>query len=200
MHLQMSSAKRTAMLTRGRYIKPRLVVSFVMNIATALVGLNFTLWFCTACHTLLCYWKRIVHCTRMEMYVHNSWFINSLRPRQNGCYNADDIFKCIFLNENVWFPTKISLKFVPKCPINNIQTLVLIMAWRRPGDKPLSEPMMVRLPTHICVTRPQWVKSPQSGVTLCFQFVSASMFVSTSTAATAAMTFASHIKTVWAAP
>ena len=33
------------------------------------------------------------------------------------------------------------------------------MAWRRPGDKPLSEPMMVRLPTHICVTRPQWVKT-----------------------------------------
>ena len=32
------------------------------------------------------------------------------------------------------------------------------MAWRQPGDKPLSEPMMVRLPTHICVTRPQWVK------------------------------------------
>ena len=31
------------------------------------------------------------------------------------------------------------------------------MAWRRPGDKPLSEPMMVRLSTHICVTRPQWV-------------------------------------------
>ena len=31
------------------------------------------------------------------------------------------------------------------------------MAWRRPGDKPLSEPMMVRLLTHICVTRPQWV-------------------------------------------
>ena len=32
------------------------------------------------------------------------------------------------------------------------------MASRRPGDKPLSEPMVVRLPTHICVTRPQWVK------------------------------------------
>ena len=38
-------------------------------------------------------------------------------------------------------------------------TLFQIMAWRRPGDKPLSEPMMVRLPTHICVTRPQWVNS-----------------------------------------
>ena len=33
------------------------------------------------------------------------------------------------------------------------------MVWRRSGDKPLSEAMMVRLPTHICVTRPQWVKT-----------------------------------------
>ena len=31
------------------------------------------------------------------------------------------------------------------------------MAWRRPGDKPLSEAMMVSLLTHICVTQPQWV-------------------------------------------
>ena len=84
--------------------------------------------------------------------------VNSLRSRQNGRYNADDIFKCIFLNDNVWFLTKISLKFVPKGPINNIQALVLIMAWRRPGDKPLSEPITVSLLTHICVTRPQWAK------------------------------------------
>ena len=70
---------------------------------------------------------------------------------------ADDIFKCISLNENVWIPIKISMKFVPKGPINNIPALVQIMAWRRPGDKPLSEPMMVSSTTHICVTRPQWV-------------------------------------------
>ena len=38
------------------------------------------------------------------------------------------------------------------------QQLVQIMAWRHPGDKPLSEPGMVNLLTHICVTRPQWVK------------------------------------------
>ena len=38
------------------------------------------------------------------------------------------------------------------------------MAWRRPGDKPLSEPRMESLPTHICVTRPQWVKSPTAMV------------------------------------
>ena len=54
----------------------------------------------------------------------------------------DDVFKCNFLNENVWIPIKISLKFVPKGPINNIPALVQIMAWRRTGDKPLSEPMM----------------------------------------------------------
>ena len=52
---------------------------------------------------------------------------------------------------------KISLKFVPRCPISNITSLVQIMASRRPGDKPLSEPMVVSLPTHICVARPQWV-------------------------------------------
>ena len=46
--------------------------------------------------------------------------INTLTPRQNGRHFADDIFKCIFLNENVWIPIKISLKFVPKGPINNI--------------------------------------------------------------------------------
>ena len=39
--------------------------------------------------------------------------------------------------------------------INNIPALVQIMACLRPGDKPLSEPMMVSLLTHICVTWPQ---------------------------------------------
>ena len=84
--------------------------------------------------------------------------INTLRPRQNGRRFADDTFKCIFLNENARISVKISLKFVPtKGPINYIPSLVQIMAWRRSGDKPLSEPMMVSLLTHLCVTRPQWV-------------------------------------------
>ena len=55
---------------------------------------------------------------------------------------ADDIFKCLFLNECVLISNKISLKFICKGPINNIPALVQIMAWCRPGDKPLSEPMM----------------------------------------------------------
>ena len=56
-------------------------------------------------------------------------------------YFPDYIFQLIFLNKNVWITIKIALKFVPKGPIYNISTLVQIMAWRRPGDKPLSEPM-----------------------------------------------------------
>ena len=91
--------------------------------------------------------------------IDNTVVLNTLRPRQNGRHFADDIFKRIFLNENVWIPIKISLKFVPKGPINSIPALVQMMVWRRPGAKPLSEPMMVSLLTHICVTRPQWVNS-----------------------------------------
>ena len=38
--------------------------------------------------------------------------VNTLRYRQNGHNLPDDIFKCIFSNENVWILLKISLKFV----------------------------------------------------------------------------------------
>ena len=71
--------------------------------------------------------------------VHSS-AINSLRPRQNGSHVADDIFKHIFLNENVKISIWISPKFVPKDPINNIPALVRMMTWRRPSNNPLSEP------------------------------------------------------------
>ena len=84
-------------------------------------------------------------------------WVNTLRPRQNGPHYTDDIFKSIFLNEYVWIPIKISLRIVPKGPINNIPALIQIMAWRRSGDKPLSEPNIASLPMHICVARPQRV-------------------------------------------
>ena len=92
--------------------------------------------------------------TRWVMYIR---IVDTLRPKQNGRHFADDIFKCFFLNENVSIPIKISLRFVPKGPINNIPAMIQIMAWRRQGDKPLSKPMLVSLLTHICVTRPQSV-------------------------------------------
>ena len=95
--------------------------------------------------------------TKNELIIRQA-YINTLRPRQNGRHFADDIFKRDFLNENIWIQIKISLKFVHKGPINNIPAMVQMMAWRRPGHNPLSEPMIVNLSTHICVTRPQWVR------------------------------------------
>ena len=108
-----------------------------------------------------------------------SWLLiefNSLRPRQNGRLFTDDTFKRIFLNENIRISTKSSLKFVPKGLINNIPALVLIMAWRRPGDKTLSEPMLVRSLTHICVTRPQWVNIPVHRRQAQYMFMVTSVF------------------------
>ena len=51
----------------------------------------------------------------------------------------DDTFERIFLNENVIILIKISLKFVPYGPMNDILAFVQIMAWRWSGYKPLSE-------------------------------------------------------------
>ena len=81
---------------------------------------------------------------------------NSSRPRQNGRHFADAIFNRVSLNENVWIPTKISLKLVPKGPINNVAALAdnglvpsmrQAIMWTKGGS----------LPTHICVTRPQCI-------------------------------------------
>ena len=84
--------------------------------------------------------------------------INTLRPRQHGRHFADDNVMRICLNENVMISIKIPLKFVPHGPINNIPAQVQIMAWRRSGDKPLSEPMLVYCTgAYICVTRLHWV-------------------------------------------
>ena len=47
-----------------------------------------------------------------------------ISPGQNGHSFTDDIFKCIFMNEKFCNLIKISLKFVPKGPINNNQALV----------------------------------------------------------------------------
>ena len=79
-------------------------------------------------------------------------FFNILRPRQNCGHFSNDIFKCIFLNENAWISLKISLKFVPKLRINNTPLLVQIVAWHRPSDKPLSELMII----YWCIHTLQW--------------------------------------------
>ena len=40
--------------------------------------------------------------------------VNTLRPRQNGRNFADDIFKYVSLNENLWISIPIPLKLVPE--------------------------------------------------------------------------------------
>ena len=107
---------------------------------------NMCTYHALLCFAVGCYWS-IVHIP-----------FNTMGPRQNGCHFTYDLFKCILFNENALILTKMSLNFVIKGPIKNIPALVQIMAWRRPGAKPLSEIMMVSLPRHIGVTRPQWVK------------------------------------------
>ena len=72
-------------------------------------------------------------------------YFNTLRLRQNGHHFAGDIFKCIFLKKNVWIFIQMSLKLIPKSLIANKLSFVQIMAWRRSGAKPLSEPMLVYL-------------------------------------------------------
>ena len=69
---------------------------------------------------------------------------NPSTPGQNGRYFAEDIVKCIFLNERVRILIKISPKFVPKGPIDNNPALVKMMARRRISDEPLIEPMLTR--------------------------------------------------------
>ena len=57
----------------------------------------------------------------------------------------------MFLDENILISINISSKFIPKNQINNIPAL-------SPGRrKPLSEPLMIIILSHLCVTRPQWI-------------------------------------------
>ena len=78
--------------------------------------------------------------------------VNTLRPIKNGRYFADDTFKRIFLNENVIFLSKFHWSLFLR-----VQLTISIIGSEN-GDKPLSELMMVKIRTHICVTWPQWVK------------------------------------------
>ena len=108
---------------------------------------------------------------------------NTVFPHKFWRPFLDCMPQLFFRSQYVWFPVHLKGHLIPLCyetlvvnwqnwlftlfhqsrsvlspnPINNTPSLVQIMAWRRPGDKPLSEPMMVSLTTHICVTRPQWV-------------------------------------------
>ena len=75
-----------------------------------------------------------------------TWPIDTLRLRQTGHHFAVNIFKFIFLNENICILIKVSLEFVPKGVINK-PALFQVMAWYWWGDNSLLEPTM----TNTCV-------------------------------------------------
>ena len=81
-------------------------------------------------HKLVCYFRLLA--------------INSFPYEQNCRHFADDILRCIFVNEQFFILIEISPKTVPKGPIDNNSALDQTMAWRRIGDKPLSEPMLTQ--------------------------------------------------------
>ena len=108
-----------------------------------------------SCDLIGYFWKMLPDIT-LNQYHLTHW------GRQN------DILKWIFLNVNLHISIKLSLRVAHRGPIINIPALVRIMAWRRPGDKPLSEPVMDNLHMHICVILPQWVKSVGSVTRICF--------------------------------
>ena len=72
-------------------------------------------------------------------------YVNTLRLRQNDRHFADDVFKYIFLNENISILIRISLKFLPMGLIENKWALVQVITWRRSGNTPLSEPKLTQL-------------------------------------------------------
>ena len=108
-----------------------------------------TCYACNLCDTFVkmrCYDK--VTQIWFMIYVLNVYrYVITLRLRRNCRHFAEDIFKCVFLNENLLILIDISLKFVPKGWINNIPVLVQIC--HLDGTKPLSEPMIVRLLMYI---------------------------------------------------
>ena len=95
---------------------------------------------------------------RRVQNTHHSWTHGTDNVVKMVTTSQTTLLKRFFFNETVRILIKISPDFVPTDTINIIPVLVHIMAWRRPGDKPLSRPMMVGLLTHVCATWPQWVK------------------------------------------
>ena len=104
---------------------------------------------CANKHLMYIQWYTVQHC---------QFHFNTLRPRQNGYHFPENIFKCIFLNENVWISLKVLLKYVSQDPFNNIPALVQMVAWCRPGDKPLSEPCMCHSASMIQTARSYFAK------------------------------------------
>ena len=126
----------------------RIGVSSFCNAAKALLDIH--------CH-ISCWQRRyLCHVVYYELFqirhrnsiaVYRYWdalLFTHLRLDKMAAIPTDDIFRRIFLNEKFCILITKWLKCVPKIPNDNNAVLVYIMAWRRIGDKPLSELMLTR--------------------------------------------------------
>ena len=121
---------------------------------TGITGLGNGL---TLCHHLKQYWFS----SMMHMY-HQAAVNQHIEAETKWPPFCRWHFQMHFLEWKCMKFNKISHKFVSKGPITNIPTLVQIMAWRQPGNKPLSEPMLVSLLMHTYVAWPQCVNIKHS--------------------------------------
>ena len=103
---------------------------------------------------------------KMAAILSRGRWVNILRPRQMAATSWRH-FQMHFLEWKCMIFDKISMDFVGQGSINNIPALVQIMAWHRLGDKPLSEPMMISLLTHMIYVTELIHTSQESIVEIC---------------------------------
>ena len=72
---------------------------------------------------------KITH-TKLQPHLSGVHELTHLPVNKMASILAEGIFTCIFLNVNVKIAIIISLKFVPKGPIDNKWALVQVMAWQ----------------------------------------------------------------------
>ena len=121
---------------------------------------------CILFHAVSCVWCAfmcVCVCANMSMY-HHCYPMTAILTHSTLLTEKPSLFSSKFLwslthwGRDKWTPFRsqhFQMHFLG--PINNISAMVQIMAWRRSGAKPFSGPMVVSLPTHMCVARPQLV-------------------------------------------
>ena len=134
---------------------PRVQLTITQHWFRYLLGAEWAI-----CHYLnQCWSDSLTHiCGTRGRWVDISHFLNSSPPGQNGHHFADDLFKCILVNEKFCILIKISLEFLSKCPLDNKSALIMRMACHQTNDKPLPQQMVHQFTTDmICTTRGRWI-------------------------------------------
>ena len=102
MHLKMSSAKRSSILSRPQCVNSNVFLCHTFSVACMPVYywcrnslFKSQLWDISSLSS-----QSLIH--YCNVHCRNTTCFNSMRPRGNGRHFLDDIFKSIFLNENIW--------------------------------------------------------------------------------------------------